>query len=85
MFKRLSNNSRPYVIHLNVHHQATPINILEAYTFARMLDKNLPNTFDQNSLQYDVEKAIRRTEWYYVNEFDSDKLAEEIKDKGWSL
>jgi hypothetical protein len=54
------------------------MNILEAYTFARMLDKNLPNTFDQNSLKYNVEKAIRRTEWYYENEFDSDKLAQEI-------
>lgn len=78
MFKRFINNSRPYVIHLNVHHQATPANILEAYTFARLLDRNLPNSFNTENEKYDVEQAIRRTEWYYENEFGFDQLMQEI-------
>lgn len=33
-----TSNSRPYIIHLNVHHLATDKDILESYYFARLLD-----------------------------------------------
>ena len=38
MFKRFINNDRSYVIHLNVMHDATSIDILDSYYFARLLD-----------------------------------------------
>lgn len=35
------NNSRPYQIHLNLEKEMTPMEIIESYYFARVLDINL--------------------------------------------
>jgi hypothetical protein len=42
---KLAINGRPYVIHLNVIHDATSIDILDAYYFARLLDLQLKKVF----------------------------------------
>ena len=78
-FKWFSNNSRPYVIHLNLENTATNIDILESYYFARYLDHTLSKTFDKESMHYSVEKAIREAEWHFENEFDTRRFTSGLK------
>lgn len=84
-FKWAINNSRPYVIHLNLENSATNIDILESYYFARYLDHTLSKTFDKESLHYEVEKAIKEVEWHFENEFDTRRFTTGLKSQGWSL
>ena len=75
IFKRLSNNDRPYVIHLNIQHDALNLDILESYYFARLLDFQLQKAFSETPNYFTIEHAIRATEWQFVNEFDIDKFS----------
>ena len=84
-FKFLSNNQRPYVIHLNLEHSASNIDILESYYFARHLDRSLQKKFDRDSLLYSVEGAIKESEWHFENEFDSKRFVQDLIKSGWSL
>lgn len=79
------NNNRSYVIHLNLEHGCSNLDILESYYFSRVLDNNLLDNFNEETGLFNIEKAIRKTEWHFENEFDSDKLVNEIKENGWSL
>ena len=48
-----------------------------------MLDNNLEK-YRQDDY-YEVERAIRESEWHFENEFDVRGLTKQIEDKGWSL
>ena len=81
-FKRITNNSRPYIIHINLEHGCDNSDILESYYFARVLDRNMSR---DDAEHINVESAIRATEWHFENEFDVKDLAKQILKKGWSL
>lgn len=78
------NNSRSYVIHLNLEHGADNLDILESYYFARVLDREMLKATEVHG-RIHVEQAIKETEWHYENEYDSQRMTAHLKEAGWSL
>ena len=52
-WKRITNNSRPYIIHINLEHGCDNYDILESYYFARVLDRNMSQNAESDHI--DVE------------------------------
>ena len=89
-FSSLFNNGRPYIIQLNMQQNASNIDQLSAYYFARLLDLELSKMFEANSsspetISYDrIQNCMRIAELNF-SQVDMKEFSKELVEQEWSL